>query len=58
VVDRRFDRTSYDAVRTVEAFGERLRDVVDPAAVAQDLERVVTASLQPSSVDIVVFGRP
>jgi len=58
VVDRRFDRTSYDAVRTVEAFGQRLRDVVDPAAVAQDLERVVTASLQPSSVDIVVFGRP
>jgi len=58
VVDRRFDRMSYDAVRTADAFGQRLRDVVDPAAVAKDLERVVTASLQPSSVVIVVVGRP
>jgi hypothetical protein len=53
-VDRRFDRTHYDAIRTADAFGQRLSNVVDPAAVVHDLEHVVTASLQPSSVTVSV----
>jgi len=50
VVDRRFNRSRYDALLTVDAFGERLRHEVDPAVVSGDLVQVVNAALQPDSV--------
>lgn len=49
VVDRRFDRASYDAGRTVEAFGHRLRDQVDPDATSTDLLDVVRRTMAPTS---------
>jgi len=48
-VDRRFDRATYDAQRTVEAFAERLRDEVALDAVVADLHRTVATSIKPTS---------
>jgi hypothetical protein len=48
-VDRRFDRASYDAQRTVAAFAERLRDEVALDAVVADLHQTVTTSIKPTS---------
>ena len=55
-VDRRFDRARYDARRTADAFGERLRNDVDLASVQGDLLGVVAGSLQPASLGIWMRG--
>ena len=52
VVDRRFNRSRYDAVRTVDAFGARIRNQVDPHHVREDLVAVVNATLQPDTVTL------
>jgi hypothetical protein len=57
VVDRRFDRAHYDALRTVDAFGARLRDEVDPDAVLVDLSAVVRQALQPQHAAITLVER-
>lgn len=51
-VDRRFDRARYDAQQTVEQFGSRLRNEVDPGAISRDLESVVRTSLQPAGLAV------
>jgi hypothetical protein len=51
-VDRRFDRATYDAQRTVAAFAERLRDEVDLDAVAADLEQTVADAVKPTSFEL------
>jgi hypothetical protein len=48
-VDRRFDRASYDAQHTVEAFAERLRDEVALDAVVADLHQTVESSIKPTT---------
>jgi hypothetical protein len=53
-VDRRFNRTRYDAARIEASFGARLRDQVDSATLRADLASTVTASVRPSSVSVWV----
>ncbi|MEP6697818.1 MAG: hypothetical protein ABJA34_13215 [Pseudonocardiales bacterium] len=51
-VDRRFNRSRYDAGRTVEAFSTRLRDEVDLESLRTDLVEVVRRTMEPSSVGV------
>ena len=51
-VDRRFNRARYDAQRTVEVFGARLRHEIDSATVERDLRGVVLQTLEPTSVSV------
>lgn len=49
-VDMRFNRARYDAEQTVAEFSARLRDEVDIATVASELDATVQSAVKPTSV--------
>jgi len=58
IVDRRFNRASYDTGQAVAAFTGRLRDAVDLDAVSADLAAVVQAALEPERLSVWISRPP
>lgn len=54
VVDRRFNRSRYDADAVVGRFAERLRDELELPTVAADLRNAVARTLHPGQVGVWV----
>ena len=52
VVDRRFNRSRYDAERIATEFAEQLRDEVDLAMLVTGLDATVRRAIAPSSVSV------
>ncbi len=52
MVDRRFNRTRYDADKTVAAFAATVKDAVNLDAVRNDLAGVVHQALEPAHVSV------
>jgi hypothetical protein len=55
-VDRRFNRSRYDAEKVMEGFAGSLQDRVDPDGVVDGWVAVVEETMQPSSVGVWVRG--
>jgi hypothetical protein len=51
-VDRRFNRRRYDAVKTMEAYTERLRDHLDLDALTAELLAVVDHTVEPTRLSL------
>jgi len=56
LVDRRFNRSRYNADRTVAMFAARLQDAVDLDTVHADLLSTLSASLQPAHLSMWTAG--
>jgi hypothetical protein len=54
VIDRRFNRSRFDAERVIEGFAGTLRDQLDPEGVVDGWVGVVSQTMQPSSLSVWV----
>ncbi|MFO7662742.1 MAG: hypothetical protein R6X18_09125 [Chloroflexota bacterium] len=56
-IDRRFFRRKYDAEKTLEAFAATVRNETDLDALTDELVRVIEETMQPESVNMILFDR-
>jgi hypothetical protein len=56
-MDRRFNRTRYDAQRTASAFAGRLRDQLDLDSVVGEMRSAVGSSVEPANVTVWIRAR-
>ena len=54
-IDRRFYRSKYDAARTLESFGQTLREEIDLAQLCEHLTSVVEETMQPSHISLLLY---
>jgi len=52
VIDRRFNRSRYDAAWAIEAFAARLRDEVDIDELTNDLQTLVHQTMEPTHLSV------
>jgi len=52
IVDRRFNRRTYDAARTIDAFSARLRQQIDLDTLRYELLAVTEETMQPSRASV------
>ena len=53
-IDRRFYRRKYDARKTLEEFGAKLRGQTDLEKLCEDLAEVVDETMQPSHISVIL----
>jgi hypothetical protein len=58
IVDRRFNRSRYDAVRTIEAFSERVRSRISLDELGRELQDVTARTMEPATLSIWVRESP
>jgi hypothetical protein len=54
VIDRSFYRRKYDAAKTLEEFGTKLRDQTDLEKLCEDLGEVVDETMQPAHLSVIL----
>ena len=58
IVDRRFNRSRYDAARTIEAFSERVRSRISLDELGRELQDVTAQTMEPATLSIWVRESP
>jgi hypothetical protein len=58
VVDRRFNRSRYDAQQVVIAFAARLQDATDLDTVRADLTLTINQALEPAHMSVWLASGP
>jgi hypothetical protein len=58
IVDRRFNRSHYDAARTIEAFSERMRSRISLDELGRELQDVTARTMEPATLSIWVRESP
>ena len=57
-VDRRFNRTGYEAGLAVDAFAQQLRDDVDLATIRRDIAQTAASALEPTHISLWLVADP
>jgi uncharacterized membrane protein (UPF0136 family) len=57
IIDRRFNRSRYNAEKTIETFAATVRNETDLDALTSELLRVIQQTMEPETLSIVLFDR-